>query len=139
MREAGIAENLAGLSVIVLMDQDSPRQDAKRSLDDAHILVKHQMVNIRTVKQRANRRNQHDVVGSNQFPHLAFSLYSRRSNDFVVASCLAAKAGTFYGYIRRYGRLGKSGRYRRAFAIRTFEPKPHWINKFPVSFRFRSS
>jgi hypothetical protein len=83
MGKAGIAENLAGLSVIVLMDQDSPRQDAKRSLDDAHILVKHQMVDIRTVKQRANRRNQHDVVGSNQFPHLAFSFYSRRSNDFV--------------------------------------------------------
>jgi len=68
MRKAGVAKKLARLSVIILMDQDPPRQDTKRSLDHTHILIKHQMVDIRAVKQGAYRRNEHDIVGSNQFP-----------------------------------------------------------------------
>lgn len=55
MRKTGIAKKLARLSVIILMDQDPPRQDAKRSLDHAHVLIKHQMMDIRAVEQRANR------------------------------------------------------------------------------------
>src|SRR5579863_9555258 len=69
--EASIAEKLAGLVIVILVDENPARQNAKRPLDDAHILVEHQMMDIGAVEQCANRRNQHDVVGSNQFPHLA--------------------------------------------------------------------
>jgi hypothetical protein len=41
--------------------------------------------------------------------NLAFSLYSRSPDDMLLPGGLAAEARTFYGYIRGYGRLGKSG------------------------------
>src|SRR6185312_13969213 len=37
--QPGITEKLAGLAIIFLVDQDPARQNAKRPLDDAHILV----------------------------------------------------------------------------------------------------
>lgn len=55
MAEAGLGEKLAGLDGVILMDQDPPRQNAERALDDAHVLVKHQMMDIGTVEQRADR------------------------------------------------------------------------------------
>jgi hypothetical protein len=55
VRQPGIPENLAGLSIIFLVDKDPARQNAKRALDDAHILVKHEVVNIRAIEQRADR------------------------------------------------------------------------------------
>jgi hypothetical protein len=109
MREAGVTEKLASLAIVVLMHQNPARQNAKRPLDDAHILVKHQVMDIGAVEQRSNRRNQHDVVGPNQFPHLSFLLYFRSPDDMLLPAGLAAEARTFYGYIRGYGRLGKSG------------------------------
>jgi hypothetical protein len=71
--KAGIAENLACLAIIVVMDQNAARQDAQRTFDDAHVLIQHEMVDIRAVKQRANSRNQHNIVGPNQFPHRKLS------------------------------------------------------------------
>jgi hypothetical protein len=73
MREACVAEKLAGLAIVVFMNQDPARQYAKRALDNAHILVKHEVMDIGAVEQRSDRRNQHDVVGPNQFPHPTFS------------------------------------------------------------------
>jgi hypothetical protein len=55
------------------MNQDTARQDAERSLDDAHVLVQHQMMDIGTVEQRADGGNQHDIVGPDQFPHVTLS------------------------------------------------------------------
>jgi hypothetical protein len=99
MREACVAEKLAGLAIVVFMDQNPARQNAKRPLDDAHILVQHQVMDIGAVEQRSDRRNQHDVVGPNQFPHLAFSLYSRSPDDMLLPGGLAAAVVSFYGYI----------------------------------------
>jgi hypothetical protein len=48
--EARIAENLARFAVIVVMDQNTARQDPQRAFDDAHILVQHQVMDIRTVE-----------------------------------------------------------------------------------------
>src|ERR1700760_1982830 len=50
------------------MHQDPPRQDAERALDDAHVLVEHEVMNIGAIEQGPDRRDQHDVVGANQFP-----------------------------------------------------------------------
>src|ERR1700687_5632223 len=68
--EACISKNLARLAVIVLMDQDPARQDSEGTFDNAHVLIQHQMMDIGAIEQRANRRNQHHVVGPNQFPQL---------------------------------------------------------------------
>ena len=67
MAEAGFSQQLPGLAGIVLMNQDPPGQDAERALDDAHVLVQHQMMDVGAVEQRADRRHQHDIVGPNQF------------------------------------------------------------------------
>jgi len=67
MGETRIGQKPAGLAVILIVNQDAARQDAKRSFDDAHILVEHQMMDIGAVQQRANRRNQDDIVGPYQF------------------------------------------------------------------------
>jgi hypothetical protein len=42
------------LPVIVVMDQDSARQDAEGTFDDAHVLIEHEMVDIRAVEERAD-------------------------------------------------------------------------------------
>src|ERR1700722_3527581 len=76
--QAGVAENPAGLAIVVLMDQDPARQHPERALDDAHVLVQHQMMDVGAVQQRPHRRNQHDIVGPNQFPQLTFLLYGPR-------------------------------------------------------------
>ena len=73
MAKTGVGQKLARLAVIFLMDQDPARQDAERALDNAHILVEHEMMDLGAVEQRADRRNQHDIIGPNQFPQLAFS------------------------------------------------------------------
>ena len=67
------AEDLSRLAVVVLMNQDPARQHAERAFDDAHVLVQHQMMDVGAVEQRADRRNQHDIVGPNQFPQLVLS------------------------------------------------------------------
>src|SRR5712691_1949294 len=50
------------------VDENPPRQDAERALDDAHVLVQHQVMDVGAVEQRTDRRHQHHVVGPNQFP-----------------------------------------------------------------------
>jgi len=77
MGKARIGEQLARLPVIVVMDQNAARQHAQRALDDAHVLVQHQMMDIGAIEQRADGGNQHDVVGPNQFPQLAFPFMAR--------------------------------------------------------------
>src|SRR6266702_2812757 len=51
--EAGLGQELPGLLGVVLMDQDPARQNAERALDDAHVLVQHQMMDLGAVEQRA--------------------------------------------------------------------------------------
>ena len=73
MGQPGVAQNPARLAVVVVMDQNPTRQDPERALDDAHVLIEHQMMDIGAVEQRADRRNQHDIVGSNQFTQVRLS------------------------------------------------------------------
>jgi hypothetical protein len=54
MGEARITKKLTGLAIIVLMDQNPARQDPKRTLDDAHVLIQHEVMVIGAVKQRAD-------------------------------------------------------------------------------------
>jgi octaprenyl-diphosphate synthase len=83
--ETRITQDLARLAVIVLMDQDPARQNSEGTFDDAHVLIQHQMMDVGAIEQRAHRRNQHDIVGSNQFPQLSLSFVepaSRRREGF---------------------------------------------------------
>src|ERR1700751_1880914 len=91
MGQAGIGEKLARRAVLLVMDQDSPRQDAERAFDHAHVLVQHHVMDIGAVEQRADRRNQHDVVGPNQFPQIRALPFTTRWRQ-----ALAATSSTFY-------------------------------------------
>ena len=50
MGKAGVAQNLPRFAVIVVMNEDTPRQHAERSLDDAHVLIQHKVLNVGTVE-----------------------------------------------------------------------------------------
>ena len=77
MGQTGIGKNLARLPVIILMNQNPARQDAEGAFDNAHVLIQHEMMDIRAIEQRPHCRNQHYVVGTNQFPQLRLSFVAR--------------------------------------------------------------
>src|SRR5262249_31353742 len=77
MRQSGLAEELPRRLVVFLVHENPPRQDAERALDDAHVLVQHQMMDVGAIEQRADRRHQHHIVGPHQFPQLAALLSPR--------------------------------------------------------------
>ena len=74
MGQTSIGEDLPRRAVVLVMNQNPPRQDAKRTFDDAHVLVQHQVMDIGAVEQRADRRHQYHIVGSNQFPQNRLSM-----------------------------------------------------------------
>ena len=99
------AEKLARLPIVVLMDQDPARQDAKRALDNAHILVQHQMMDMGAIEQCAHRRNQNDILVRTNSRTCRLSFVNRlcqaaaASRDGRLASgALAAFPRTFYCY-----------------------------------------
>src|SRR6476619_2992616 len=98
--QAGIGKKLTCLAVIVLVDQNPARQDSERAFDNAHVLVQHEMMDIGAIEQRADRRNQHDIVGPNQFPQVLFSYAdpTRRLHDVSMPGALAALPAPFYCY-----------------------------------------
>ena len=53
----------------VIADQDAAREDADPTFKNAHVLIDHHMVDMRTFKQRLDRRDQHGIVGANEFAH----------------------------------------------------------------------
>jgi hypothetical protein len=71
--ETRVYEDLPRLAVIILMDQNPTRQYAERALDNAHVLIQHEVMDIRAIEQRADRGNQHYVVGPNQFAQFRLS------------------------------------------------------------------
>src|SRR4051794_21351007 len=46
MAEAGIGEHLSRLAIVLIADQDAPRQHAERALDHTHVLVQHHMMDV---------------------------------------------------------------------------------------------
>src|ERR1700677_1337981 len=74
--KAGIAKKLTRRAIVVVLEQNTARQDAKRAFNDAHVLIQHQMMDIGAVEQGADSRNQHHIVGSKQFPQLRYSFFS---------------------------------------------------------------
>src|SRR5258707_6325532 len=121
--QAGVAEKLARFAVIVVMDQNPARQHPERAFDNAHVLIQHQMMNIGAIEQRADRRNQHHIVGPNQFPQLLFSFVdpTRRPRDVSAHRALAALTVAFYCYSVRIVRIGQMWRP----AWRLFYPSMH--------------
>ena len=76
MGETGIAENLARLAIVILMDQDpAPARRQGSPGENAHILIKHQMMDIGAVKQRTDRQNQHDIVRPEPIPATLLLLF----------------------------------------------------------------
>ena len=87
MGQPGIGEKLPRLAVIVLMDQNPPRQNAERALDHAHVLIQHQMMDVGAIEQRADRRHQHHIVGSHQFPQREVLLRRPRLTPEACGAC----------------------------------------------------
>src|SRR5689334_4689842 len=67
MAKPGFGEELARGVIVIVIDQDSPLQEAERAFDNAHVLVQHHMMDFGAVEQRANSGNQNEIVGPNQF------------------------------------------------------------------------
>src|SRR6185437_6680053 len=104
--QTGIGEKLPRLAVVVFVNQNSAGQNAERSLDHAHVLVEHEMMDIGAIQQRADRRDQYHIVGSNQFPHVTFSCIptaSQPRGPCQQLPALAAPTGTFYGVMAGNG------------------------------------
>jgi hypothetical protein len=100
MAKARIGKNLARFAVIVFVDQNPARQDSERAFDNAHVLIEYQMMDIRTIEQRADSRNQDDIVGANQFPQFWCSVVGPATlhEPFRSLRTLAALRRTFYCY-----------------------------------------
>jgi octaprenyl-diphosphate synthase len=102
MGKPGIGQKLARRANVLVINQDAPLQQAKRALDDAHVLIQHDMMDIGAVEQRADGGNQDDIVGSNQFPQNAISRARRIGATIGMSTVsglvpgLAASRGTFY-------------------------------------------
>src|ERR1700752_3000712 len=81
MGKPGVGQEPARSIIVVVIDQDAPLQQAKRALDDAHVLVQHHMVDPGAVEQRANRGNQNEVVGPYQFPQMHSPVHADNGAD----------------------------------------------------------
>ena len=116
----------AGLQIVVLMHQNPPRQDAERAFDDAHVLVQHEVMDIGAVEQRADRRNQHDIVGSNQFPQFSSFSHSRPDGAEPLSPhpALAAPARAFYCSYKGSMRFGQMWRPAWRLLYPSRAPKP---------------
>jgi hypothetical protein len=53
----------------MLVDENAARQDADRSLKDAHVLVQDQVRNIRALEQGLDGRYQNGIVRAQNFLH----------------------------------------------------------------------
>lgn len=69
MAQPSLRQQPAGGHKIVIPHQQPPRQHPKRPLNNAHVLVQHQMPDMGPIQQGLDGRNQHDIVGPQQLPH----------------------------------------------------------------------
>jgi len=65
MTEAGLFQQSARGIDMMLVNEQTPRQDADRAFQHAHILVEHEMRDIGRIQQSLERGNQHGVVSAN--------------------------------------------------------------------------
>ena len=77
LAEPGVGQERAGLPFGPIIDQDPARQHADRSLQHAHILVEHQVGDVRPREQRLDGADQHGVVGPDDFAQGVFPVGSR--------------------------------------------------------------
>jgi octaprenyl-diphosphate synthase len=99
MAKPGVGEELARGVIVIVIDQDTPLQEPERSLDNAHVLVQHHVMNIGAVEQRADSGNQNEIVGPNQFPQINSPASAGNRATLRIVNRLpplAAPRGTFY-------------------------------------------
>jgi octaprenyl-diphosphate synthase len=99
MAKPGVGEELARGVIVIIVDQDTPLQEAERAFDDAHVLVQHHVMDIGAVEQRANSGNQNEIVGPNQFPQINSPAFAGNRAAWRIVNRLpplAAPRGTFY-------------------------------------------
>src|SRR6266849_2511746 len=116
-------------------DQDAARQDAERAFQHAHVLVEHMMGNSGALQQGADRRNQHRVIGANQFAHTRLPADRAHrppgGNRIRPAPALAAWARRFYAPA---GRLSKhAGNPERPRFLDPSMSRPHSRPENPLA------
>ena len=67
MTEARFLDDAPCCGHVIVIDHDPARQDAELTLDHAHVVVEHLVADAGAITQGADRRDQHGVVGADQF------------------------------------------------------------------------
>jgi hypothetical protein len=95
-----IDQETARRAVVIFMDKDAAWNDPKRSLENTHITIEKQMMDVGAIEQSPDRRHQNHVVRSQQFaqgPSSYFCGIKASANiAIVMPDALAARRGTFY-------------------------------------------
>ncbi len=67
MSKPGVSQQTPRGEIVVIVDENAAGNDAERAFEDAHIAIEQEVFDVGAVKQRADRRDKNDVVGSEQF------------------------------------------------------------------------
>ena len=67
----GFDEQFSRGGDLIFADQDAPLECADRAFQHADVLIGEQMRDAGAVEQRLDRRNQHGVIGTDQFAHVS--------------------------------------------------------------------
>ena len=62
--EAGLLEQPARGTRMLLADEQAPRQNSDRAFQHAHILVEHEVRDVGRIQQRLNGGNEHSIIGA---------------------------------------------------------------------------
>ncbi len=101
--ETGVDDDLARGRDVFFTDQNAARQDAERAVEDAHVLVEHHVTDAGAVQKRTDRRNEHGVVGPNQFSHrhprLPPRIWSQPAQPDEPALCTIASSSAHLSHL----------------------------------------
>lgn len=64
MSEPGISQQAPRSKIVVIVDENTSGNDAERSFEDTHIAVEQEVLDVGAVEQRANRRYENGIIGS---------------------------------------------------------------------------
>ena len=70
VRHPGLLKKLARAIPMLFIDNDASRQHAEGALENAHMLIQHQMRDVSALEQRLDRSDEHRVVGTDKLVQL---------------------------------------------------------------------
>src|SRR5438067_13397573 len=64
MTKPSLFEQVARGTRMLLADEQAPRQNSDRAFQHAHVLVEHEVRDVRRIQQRLNGGNEHSIIGA---------------------------------------------------------------------------